>query len=153
MIALANLPKLEENLLLTSVGKISTIYRRWKTLKTITWKTAGPADTKASVSFLWFSSRRQTKQESQYLHQSLYNLEVLCWCLVLGVFLLRFMTLGSKINKKYRNLSVLITEQVPFAPPLTNRDSLFRNCYHHCLYKSLKTYCSGERQENDSTMY
>jgi hypothetical protein len=51
-------------------------------------------------------------QESQYLHQSLYNLEVLCWCLVLGVFLLRFMTLGSKINKKYRNLSVLITEQV-----------------------------------------
>ena len=53
-------------------------------------------------------------QESQYLHQSLYNLEVLCWCLVLGVFLLRFMTLGSKINKKYRNLSVLITEQVSF---------------------------------------
>jgi len=51
-------------------------------------------------------------KESQYLHQSLYNVEVLCWCLVLGVFLLRFMTLGSKINKKYRNLSVLITEQV-----------------------------------------
>ncbi|XP_046654831.1 protein PHTF2-like isoform X1 [Daphnia pulicaria] len=51
-------------------------------------------------------------KESQYLHQSLYNLEVLCWCLVLGVFLLRFMTLGSKINKKYRNLSVLITEQI-----------------------------------------
>jgi len=51
-------------------------------------------------------------KESQYLHQSLYNVEVLCWCLVLGVFLLRFMTLGSKINKKYRNLSVLITEQI-----------------------------------------
>lgn len=57
--------------------------------------------------FLW-----NFLKESQYLHQSLYNLEVLCWCLVLGVFLLRFMTLGSKINKKYRNLSVLITEQV-----------------------------------------
>jgi hypothetical protein len=41
-----------------------------------------------------------------------YNLEALVWCLVLGVFLLRFMTLGTKINRKYRNLSVLITEQV-----------------------------------------
>jgi hypothetical protein len=29
--------------------------------------------------------------------------------------LLRFMTLGSKINKKYRNLSVLITEQVNYS--------------------------------------
>jgi hypothetical protein len=43
-----------------------------------------------------------------------YNLEALVWCLVLGVFLLRFMTLGTKINRKYRNLSVLITEQVYF---------------------------------------
>jgi len=31
----------------------------------------------------------------------------------LGVYLLRFITLGTKINKKYRNFSVLITEQVP----------------------------------------
>ena len=73
----------------------------------------------AEIPFARFSLRQQQlincfffAQESQYLHQSLYNLEVLCWCLVLGVFLLRFMTLGSKINKKYRNLSVLITEQV-----------------------------------------
>ena len=64
------------------------------------------------LTILTFSYVRSMLQESQYLHQSLYNLEVLCWCLVLGVFLLRFMTLGSKINKKYRNLSVLITEQV-----------------------------------------
>ncbi|XP_066994433.1 protein phtf isoform X2 [Anabrus simplex] len=41
-----------------------------------------------------------------------YNLEAMAWCLVLGVFLLRFMTLGTKINRKYRNLSVLITEQI-----------------------------------------
>lgn len=34
------------------------------------------------------------------------------WGLCLGIFLLRFMTLGTKINSKYRNLSVLITEQI-----------------------------------------
>jgi hypothetical protein len=50
-------------------------------------------------------------QDSVRLHSE-YNLEALVWCLVLGVFLLRFMTLGTKINRKYRNLSVLITEQV-----------------------------------------
>ncbi|XP_067665289.1 protein PHTF2-like [Haliotis asinina] len=40
------------------------------------------------------------------------NWELVFWCLALGVYLLRFMTLGLKINKKYRNLSVLITEQI-----------------------------------------
>ncbi|KAG8267059.1 regulation of nucleic acid-templated transcription [Homalodisca vitripennis] len=44
--------------------------------------------------------------------RSTYNVEALAWTLVLGVFLLRFMTLGTKINRKYRNLSVLITEQI-----------------------------------------
>ncbi|CAG9764623.1 unnamed protein product [Ceutorhynchus assimilis] len=43
---------------------------------------------------------------------SQYYLEALIWCLGLGVMLLRFITLGTKINKKYRNLSVLITEQI-----------------------------------------
>nr|CAH7750437.1 unnamed protein product [Callosobruchus chinensis] len=43
---------------------------------------------------------------------SLAYMEALMWCLGLGIFLLRFMTLGTKINKKYRNLSVLITEQI-----------------------------------------
>lgn len=43
---------------------------------------------------------------------SQYNIEALLWILGLGIMLLRFMTLGSKINKKYRNLSVLITEQI-----------------------------------------
>ncbi|PNF34131.1 hypothetical protein B7P43_G01152 [Cryptotermes secundus] len=50
-------------------------------------------------------------KDSVRLHSE-YNLEALVWCLVLGVFLLRFMTLGTKINRKYRNLSVLITEQI-----------------------------------------
>lgn len=43
---------------------------------------------------------------------SQYYLEALIWCLGLGTLLLRFMTLGTKINRKYRNLSVLITEQI-----------------------------------------
>ncbi|CAH1108072.1 unnamed protein product, partial [Psylliodes chrysocephalus] len=43
---------------------------------------------------------------------SQYYLEALVWCIGLGILLLRFMTLGTKINKKYRNLSVLITEQI-----------------------------------------
>lgn len=34
------------------------------------------------------------------------------WCFGLGILLLRFMTLGTEINKKYRNLSLLITEQI-----------------------------------------
>lgn len=42
----------------------------------------------------------------------LCNWELLVWCMALGVYLMRFMTLGLKINKKYRNLSVLITEQI-----------------------------------------
>lgn len=53
-------------------------------------------------------------QESVHL-RSVYNIEALVWSLVLGVYLLRFMTLGTKINRKYRNLSVLITEQVSFS--------------------------------------
>uniref|UniRef100_A0A1B6KST5 PHTF1/2 N-terminal domain-containing protein n=1 Tax=Graphocephala atropunctata TaxID=36148 RepID=A0A1B6KST5_9HEMI len=50
-------------------------------------------------------------KDSVHLH-STYNIEALAWTLVLGVFLLRFMTLGTRINRKYRNLSVLITEQI-----------------------------------------
>ncbi|EDO46352.1 predicted protein, partial [Nematostella vectensis] len=30
----------------------------------------------------------------------------------LSVYVLRFMTLGSKINRKYRNTSVVLTEQI-----------------------------------------
>ena len=33
-------------------------------------------------------------------------------CLVLSVYVLRFMTLGSKINSKFTNTSGLLTEQV-----------------------------------------
>lgn len=50
-------------------------------------------------------------QDLENLH-SRYNVEALLWSFALGIYILRFMTLGTKINKKYRNLSILITEQV-----------------------------------------
>jgi len=40
------------------------------------------------------------------------NCQVIFWCVASGIFLLRYMTLASKLNKKYRNLSVLLTEQI-----------------------------------------
>lgn len=54
----------------------------------------------------------QILKESEHFGEYLYNWEILSWCLALGIYLLRFMTLGAKINKKYRNLSVLLTEQI-----------------------------------------
>lgn len=50
-------------------------------------------------------------KDSVHLH-SQFNLESLIWSCALGTFLLRFMTLGTKINRKYRSISVLITEQI-----------------------------------------
>ena len=40
------------------------------------------------------------------------NCEVISWCVSIGFFLVRYMTLASKTNTKYRNLSVLLTEQI-----------------------------------------
>ena len=51
------------------------------------------------------------KDTDNYL-EYLCNWELLVWCFGLAIFLMRFMTVGLKINKKYRNLSVLITEQI-----------------------------------------
>lgn len=48
---------------------------------------------------------------SVHLHSHL-NLEALTWSTFMGIFLLRYMTLGNKINRKYRSVSVLITEQI-----------------------------------------
>ncbi|GFR07817.1 putative homeodomain transcription factor [Trichonephila clavata] len=60
------------------------------------------------VSFLCIQLLRETGQFADKLH----CWELLFWTLSLGTFLLRFMVIGTKINKKYRNLSVLITEQI-----------------------------------------
>ncbi|ELU06136.1 hypothetical protein CAPTEDRAFT_227509 [Capitella teleta] len=40
------------------------------------------------------------------------NWELVLWAMALSLYLLRFITLGTKINKKYRNFAVLITEQI-----------------------------------------
>ncbi len=43
----------------------------------------------------------------------MYYWELVVWNLALGIFIMRLMILGSRINRKYRgNLSVLITEQI-----------------------------------------
>ncbi|XP_070534199.1 protein PHTF2-like isoform X1 [Ptychodera flava] len=56
----------------------------------------------------------QLMRDSGTFMANLYNWELVAWCLFLGVFLLRFMTLGTKINKKYKhqNTSALLTEQI-----------------------------------------
>lgn len=38
--------------------------------------------------------------------------QVVLWAFMLSVYLLRFMTLGSHINQKYQNTSLLLTEQI-----------------------------------------
>ncbi|KAL5288610.1 PHTF1 family protein [Megaselia abdita] len=50
-------------------------------------------------------------KDSTQTHSQL-NIESLLWSSTLGIFLLRFMTLGNKINRKYKSLSILITEQI-----------------------------------------
>ena len=43
---------------------------------------------------------------------SLFHVQVTTWFLVSSVYLLRFLMLGSNINKKYQNTSLLLTEQM-----------------------------------------
>ncbi|OQV25522.1 putative homeodomain transcription factor [Hypsibius exemplaris] len=43
---------------------------------------------------------------------SIYVWESMLWLFAVGLFLLRFMVLGSKTNEKFRNFSVLTTEQL-----------------------------------------
>ncbi|XP_038675978.1 protein PHTF1-like isoform X1 [Scyliorhinus canicula] len=55
---------------------------------------------------------------AQFLHghmsflDSLYNWELLIWGAALAVFLLRLVTLGSEVSRKYNNVSILLTEQI-----------------------------------------
>jgi len=62
----------------------------------------------------------QLLQDASSFVDHLGNWELVLWCLTLSVFLMRYVTLGTSINKKYRNFSVLITEQVT----LTMRQSV-----------------------------
>ncbi|XP_069940900.1 protein phtf isoform X1 [Cherax quadricarinatus] len=60
------------------------------------------------VSYLCF----ELLKEDEKTHHSLYTYELFFWCFAIGIYLIRFMTLGAMINKKYSSLSVLITEQI-----------------------------------------
>ncbi|KAG6968832.1 hypothetical protein JG688_00005605 [Phytophthora aleatoria] len=44
--------------------------------------------------------------------ETIVHIEVAIWCMLSSVFMLRFMMLGSNINKKYQNTSLLLTEQM-----------------------------------------
>ncbi|KAJ6638242.1 Protein phtf [Pseudolycoriella hygida] len=59
------------------------------------------------VSFLCAESLNDSVQQHWQ-----YNLEVFVWSCSLGCFILRFMTLGTATNAKYRSVSILITEQI-----------------------------------------
>lgn len=50
--------------------------------------------------------------EKERFLSKLFNVEVFIWSLVLWMYQLRYVTLGSKINRKFRNNSVLMTEQL-----------------------------------------
>ncbi|XP_071521032.1 protein PHTF2 isoform X3 [Panulirus ornatus] len=60
------------------------------------------------VSYLCF----ELLKEDEKTQHTLYNCELFFWCFAIGIYLIRFMTLGAMINKKYSSLSVLITEQI-----------------------------------------
>ncbi|XP_076456520.1 protein PHTF2-like [Babylonia areolata] len=64
-----------------------------------------------TISLVCLMCIQMLKDSETYL-DFLCNWELIVWCLALGIYIMRFMTLGLKINKKYRNLSVLITEQI-----------------------------------------
>jgi len=74
-------------------------------------------DADADVCVMWLL---QLLQDASSFVDHLGNWELVLWCLTLSVFLMRYVTLGTSINKKYRNFSVLITEQVT----LTMRQSV-----------------------------
>jgi len=61
----------------------------------------------------------QLLQDASSFVDHLGNWELVLWCLTLCIFLMRFVTLGTSINKKYRNFSVLITEQVSLSLSLS----------------------------------
>lgn len=54
----------------------------------------------------------QLLHDSEVYFNSLLCWEMTLWLLSTAIFLLNFMTLGVQINKKYRNTSILLTEQI-----------------------------------------
>ncbi|KAK3748305.1 hypothetical protein QZH41_019801, partial [Actinostola sp. cb2023] len=50
--------------------------------------------------------------EKERFPSLMFNWEVSVWGLALCIYVLRFMTLGAKVNLKYRNTTVVLTEQI-----------------------------------------
>ena len=66
-----------------------------------------------AVVLLFCNSLQLLKANSGGLSSQLIFWEMMFWSLAIGIYILRLMILGSRINRKYRgNLSVLITEQI-----------------------------------------
>ena len=57
--------------------------------------------TLANVSWLCY---QLLQDEDIHPEISVTNCEVISWCVSIGLFLVRYMTLASQINKKYRTL-------------------------------------------------
>jgi len=70
---------------------------------------------------------------------SQFTLEALLWSSALGIYLLRFMTLGNKINRKYRSVSVLITEQINLYLQIEQKPNKKRRTYG--IEQRFKTCC------------
>ncbi|VDL90050.1 unnamed protein product [Schistocephalus solidus] len=68
------------------------------------YKTSGPCEEGSEL--LIGKPRRKN------VFTNLATWDILACTSAVSIFLLRFLTLGTKITKKYRNLSVLITEQI-----------------------------------------
>ena len=58
------------------------------------------------------TARERAREAEARQEINVPNCEVISWCVPIGFFLVRYMTLASKTNTKYRNLSVLLTEQI-----------------------------------------
>ncbi|CAM9209534.1 unnamed protein product [Chrysoparadoxa australica] len=52
------------------------------------------------------------QQQQGRMINALLLWELLAWCAGTGLYLLRFLTLGARINNRYRDTSVLLTEQI-----------------------------------------
>lgn len=66
------------------------------------------------------SSEKQGKSGSA-LYPSLASWVAITWCLALGSLLLRFITIGTKVNKKYSNTAMLTTERINLSLRMENK--------------------------------
>lgn len=57
----------------------------------------------------------QLYQVGESFVDDLLNWDVTLAAAGIGIFLLRYMTIGLQIDKKFKNLSILITEQVRYS--------------------------------------